>query len=291
MRHTIYLAEACQNTFIIVDCLQSSSLDSEDVDYIHAALLESKRDDALILINSYKMNSSLSIEMRVLGVDKRFADFCGNGSRACAAYLYAHYPQYKQFFIRAKKKNHLLTHHGENEYSTELPPVNFHPDPKFIAKEDAFQKDDEGYFMYFYHKKFYYTDIMEPHLILNERLSLEETYKFGARLNQEKALFPAGINLTVFHYGLSMQHLFAVTFERGIQNLSQSCGSGACCAGAFYLKEKVGQIKVKNPGGLLTIFNYKNGITLKGPSIITGLYQQPVRENIRLDLASSLYIA
>ncbi|TAL64685.1 MAG: hypothetical protein EPN84_02935 [Legionella sp.] len=272
MLNSIYLAEACENTFIIVDCLDETEVSQCVLDELHICLVQTKRDDALILINGQQEQDALSAEMLVFGADKLFGDFCGNGSRACAAYLYATYPQYKRFFIRAQNKHRALTHYGNDDYAIELPSVNFVPNEKFIHQLETFKKESEFYQFQFGGKTFFYSDVIEPHLILNEQLSEEAIEALGIELNLQKELFPLGINLTVFYKNEQDQQLETVTFERGVRRLTKSCGTGACCAAAFYLKGKPGAINVQNPGGLLQIYNKKSSVRLQGPGVVTGTF-------------------
>lgn len=268
MSNPIYLAEACQNTFLIADCINSTFVTDEFLDAIHAHLVESKRDDALLLVNGQSVNGFLITDMVVLGADKQLGDFCGNGARACAAYLYDKYPQYKEFYLRGKKNNLLLTQHDRQNYSVDLPAVNFALNQKFISDEHFFKLHHDFYLYAYQNKIFYYSDMMEPHLILNEALSADEVELLGQELNKDSRMFPMGINLTVYHSKNNI--LDAVTFERGVQRLTRSCGTGACCVAAFYLKGKTGTVRIKNPGGILNIYNQKNGVRLQGPGLVTG---------------------
>lgn len=268
MSNPIYLAEACENTFLIVDCINSTFVNQQFLDDIHACLIESNRDDALILVNGKEEQGCLVTDMLVLGADKQLGDFCGNGSRACAAYLYSIYPQYKEFSIRGKDKNHILTQHDGQNYSIDLPSVNFVLNQKFIGQAQLFELQHDLYIYRYKRKLFYYSDIMEPHLILNEHLTAEEVQHLGHEINQNSSMFPLGINLTVYHS--KKEVIEAITFERGVQRITKSCGTGACCAAAFYLKGKVGKVQIKNPGGILKIYNQKNGVRLEGPGLVTG---------------------
>ncbi|KTD23025.1 hypothetical protein [Legionella londiniensis] len=263
----LYTAEACKNTFIIADCLNLASVDEAHFLTIHQHLVDQQCDDALILKNAVIMDNNLSIEMLVLGVDQSLGEFCGNGARACAAYLHAQYPKL-QFYIKAQGRNYRLRHYGHSVYGVDLPHVNFIPQKKFIAQSDIFQQTGGFYAWRFQDHLLYYADVMEPHLILNERLSVEEVGQLGQMLNQNDALFPKGINLTVFYQQDSCT-LAAVTYERGVQRLTQSCGTGACCAAVFCFQKHQAEIKVQNPGGTLYITNHQTGITLKGLAHIT----------------------
>lgn len=270
MLANMYLGEACQNTFIIADCLNASAINEAMFETIHKNLLWSQRDDALILINKQNEQEKLVVEMLVLGADKTLGDFCGNGSRACAAYLYDKYPEYEQFYIRAAGQKRVLNNEGKGIYSIEMPKVNFDPNPKFVNPSALLLQPNDCFSYTIGNHTLFYTDIIEPHLILNKSLTDSEVERLGRELNCNKDVFPNGINLTVFSETSQQNVVQAVTFERGVQRLTKSCGTGACCTAAFYLAGNEGKIYVLNPGGKLEIKVHKQGVQLRGPAIVTG---------------------
>jgi len=78
--------DGCQNTFIIFDLLAYPHYFTDTfIENAHKALLREERDDALILLPT---TDSDTVIMKVLEPDGSFANFCGNGARVIAAYLY-----------------------------------------------------------------------------------------------------------------------------------------------------------------------------------------------------------
>jgi diaminopimelate epimerase len=267
MNKDYIFAEACKNTFLIFDRLNETSLDEEFIKWAHKTLLEKQRDDALILIDGREKNGDFYAKMLVLGQDGIFGEFCGNGSRSCAAYLYSKYKQYNNFYLVTNQGNRLLTKYENNIYSILLPKVKFDINPKFIIKPDLFKKEKDFYFINFNDKKLYYAEAIEPHLVLKEKISDDELVDLGKLLNARRDIFPLGININTFKE-VEKNILHVTTYERGVQRLTLSCGTGSSCTTAFFLANKIGGVKIITPGGELQITVNKDDFQLKGPATI-----------------------
>lgn len=248
-----YLAEACQNTFVLMDCLETHRIDNLILDSAHQFLKTENRDDALILTQGEFDGNSFYARMVVLGLDGTLGEFCGNGSRACAAYLFKKYPLVENFFLTTTYGIHPLIRYADGGYSIKLPPARFEINEKFIANPSLF-KNKYG---------FDYVEMIEPHLIIQKTLSDEELFSLGRELNRQKDLFPHGININAWHI-LNEGSLHVKTYERGVQRLTRSCGTGSMSCAAFY--QSRGNIHVSTPGGGLLIQMQDDGIVLKGPA-------------------------
>ncbi|MBS0626347.1 MAG: diaminopimelate epimerase [Verrucomicrobia bacterium] len=241
------LAEACQNTFILFDCLEKQKIDEEFLQEAQKLLKKENRDDALILIGAQSDQNSLSAQMLVLGWDGTLAEFCGNGSRCAAAYLFQHYPGYENYFLNS----HRLERHGEKVYSIQLPSPSFELNPRFVSEEPLFGLQ--------------YVETLEPHLVYFGKMGDEELLALGQEINRRKDLFPLGINVNACEV-LGSRELYVKTYERGVQRLTRSCGTGSmACAAAFQSK---GSVHVLTPGGKLEIDLREDGIALKGEALV-----------------------
>lgn len=264
------LAEACKNTFILLDLLEEINPDQNFLDYVHKSLIKEGRDDSLILVNKVIKNGEFYARMIVFGQDKTFGEFCGNGSRACAAYLFAKYKEFDHFNLVTKRGEHKLMKHEKGIYSIEMPPVLFEINPKFIARSDLFQKKGNFYSISLEGKCFYYAEAIEPHLVMPEDVTDQELFELGSKLNNRRDVFPLGINVNSYHE-VEKNSLFVKTYERGVQRLTLSCGTGSSSSTAHYLNGNSGKVKVKTPGGPLEITVQKNSFVLKGPASVEGL--------------------
>ena len=222
------LAEACQNTFVLFDCIDSEP----NWKSAHAALLKENRDDALILTLEKKTPTALYLKMHVLGVDGQFGEFCGNGARSAAAYLFSHYPEFKEFYLVTGRGTFPLFSYGMGIYAVHLPKVQFSED---------------------------HWEILEPHLALEKKLSDRELLDLGRAINQKRSI---NVNAWV---ELQPSVIAVKTYERGVQRLTKSCGTGSCVCASLYLNGK-GSVFVKTPGGLLLIRLQDKHLELIGPA-------------------------
>lgn len=247
------LAEACRNTFILFDCLGVKSLTPDFFCQVPLYLQTEDRDDALILTEGRIKGGILSACMLVMGPDGVLGEFCGNGARACAAYLHWNYPLVRQFFLLTRMGNHPLSHYKDGDYAIGLPHASFKLNKKFVADPVRFRQ--YGFLQY--------VEMMEPHVILESKMSEAELFDLGRKLNGDKQLFPQGINVNAWHV-LEEGVIDVKTYERGVQRLTRSCGTGSAACASFYKAQ--GVVDVHTPGGRLTLRLQRDGIELKGPA-------------------------
>lgn len=237
-----FLAEACQNTFVLFDQIGKTP-NKLFWKKVHTVLLKEQRDDALVLTLCKEEGRSLYVKMHVLGVDGKFGEFCGNGARSVAAYLFESYSKYKEFYIVTKKGVYPLFSLGNGIYSAHLPLVEF--------LESKI-------------KSMTYGEILEPHMALEKSLSDSALHVLGSHLNQKKDLFPDGINVNVWTI-INTNTIVVKTYERGVQRLTKSCGTGSSVCAAHYLQGR-GKVFVKTAGGPLLIRIKEDHLELIGPA-------------------------
>ncbi len=246
-----HLTEACQNAFILFDVLQEKGVDPLFLEKAQGCLKKEGRDDALILINGENQGETFMAQMIVLGLDGKIAEFCGNGARAVAAYLFSHFPGCRKIFLKSHLGMIPLLKQGENRYSVTLPGANFTVNPKFITDPKKLGE-------------YRYVETGEPHLTIEKEMDDETLFHLGKTLNAEKELFPCGINVNAWHV-LKEGHIHVKTYERGVQRLTRSCGTGSMACAAIYRGQD--EIAVTTPGGLLNIRFTKEGIELCGEAL------------------------
>lgn len=246
-----FLTEANQNTFILFDKLEEKCVDTKFLANAQKALERENRDDVLILTNGHLKDSTYCAKMVVLGLDGELGEFCGNGARACGAYLFKKFPGIEKFCLITKYGEHPLQKYGAGIYSIKLPRPSFDIDRKFIADPEYFQRAYQWKFV----------NMIEPHLTLEAKMSDQELFELGTEINSKKDLFPLGINLNVWHRQKD-DTLFVKTYERGVQRLTRSCGTGSLSCASQHLQH--GTVKVSTPGGVLDIILHSDGIELKG---------------------------
>lgn len=95
------------------------------------------------------------------------------------------------------------------------------------------------------------------------------TFSEDSSISEKKGIlidiFPLGINVNAWHI-LKKGSIKVKTYERGVQRLTQSCGTGSMSCASVYATS--GLVSVSTPGGDLKITLEKNGIELQGPAFI-----------------------
>ncbi|MBS3905283.1 MAG: hypothetical protein KGZ39_08160 [Simkania sp.] len=249
-----HLVEGSQNTFVLFDCLNLVQVDDVYLQLAHQRLKQENRDDALILLNGQGEEDSFLAQMLVLGLDGELAEFCGNGALASAAYLFANYPSFKTFALKTNRGVHPLIKRGKTLYSVQLPPASFSWNTKFISNPALLQGHCN------------YAETGEPHLMFEKMIDDDLLLFIGRELNQRKDLFPLGINVNAWHV-LEEGLIFVKTYERGVQRLTQSCGTGSMACAALY--QGKGIVRIVTPGGPLEVTLSDHSIELCGEGLIT----------------------
>lgn len=258
--------EGCGNTFLLYDCLELADY-KVIIPEVHAALLESKRDDALILVKVKESECEFVLSMIVLEPDGSLAEFCGNGARVVASYL-KHRFKYssKSYYLKTSKGLRRLWWEGNNYYvdmgKTTIRGFESH----FLNTLESL-KLGLGLKSY----PFYLTETMEPHLVTFEAITEKELHDLGEYVNRwQRDFFPLGINLN--HAFISDKGLKVITYERGVNRITAACGTGA--TSSAWLAYKTGRIKtnsiiVEMNGGAIELFLQKEGSIMSGPAQVS----------------------
>lgn len=130
-----------------------------------------------------------------------------------------------------------------------------------------------------------------PHCVVPvndlEAYSREKLVEMGRVIRNDLFRFPQGTNVN-FMQITGPGEVNAVTYERGVEDLTESCGTGstACAIVAFRLFGLASPVKVNNPGGINEVFldqdpgGRKCRAGLKGKTLIvaTGEISQEAME-------------
>lgn len=95
-----------------------------------------------------------------------------------------------------------------------------------------------------------------PHVVIEiPRPPHFDQYKDQCRqIRNDLNIFPQGTNVTLVTSADSSGQVEACSFERGVEDFTQACGTGAIAAGLYrHEKYKINKTSVKMPGGLLEI--------------------------------------
>lgn len=209
-------------------------------------------DGLMILETDSEKNSSFF--MRFYNADGSSGAMCGNGGRCIASYAYDLLSLGEKFSFRADDGMH------EAEVSKGQICLK-------MADMDFPVKKDQGYFG---------MSGTTPHLVLDEGSTTLRLEKDAAILREEHN---ANVN---FVHNLNQDTVSARTYERGVENETLACGTGACVIAAVAALDE-GATKIQKtilmPGGKLrvSLLRGDNGYTncvLSGPSkkVYTGYY-------------------
>lgn len=132
---------------------------------------------------------------------------------------------------------------------------------------------------------YYYLEIGVPHVVVlcdeNPMILREDYLEIGAYFDQHHTVFSNGTNVN-FVSKKSSQALEVVTYERGVEAITDSCGTGSC-ASVVIASEKytmTGPVDAYNPGGINRVYYDKSGNTveigLEGMVFYAGKIECPV---------------
>ena len=292
---TGWLAQGNNNTFILFDLIEKPEQYTQHfLQQAHRFLVDTLiRDDVLILMPHHidKANQHLYIKMIVLEPDGSIAAFCGNGARVVAAYLKKHYGHiWQSFSLVSQDGLHALSYLQEGLYGVKMGITQYNPfESQFVSMPSRFRaaQDDIWFLPYVHENKiytFYFTKTVEPHLICFDPMDNKTLIRIGKELNETgRDQFPLGINLNEVKI-VSDQSIEVTTYERGVNRITQSCGTGSTSSVALsFLLKKITQEKcvVLSKDGRLDI--YYDPITkqslMVGPAKIT--------ENVSFDFKNN----
>ncbi len=100
-----------------------------------------------------------------------------------------------------------------------------------------------------------YIDSGAKHFVLRTKIVDDnQLYKIAQSIRYDNYFQPDGLNVNFLNI-ISSNHINVITYEKGIESIMQSCGSGSVAA-AFYAASKQplsSPLNVSNPGGSFTI--------------------------------------
>ncbi|MFW6326883.1 MAG: diaminopimelate epimerase [Bacteroidota bacterium] len=238
------------NDFILIDN-RDFSFDSANVDLIES--LCHRRfgigADGLMLLEP---SETTSFTMRYYNSDGRESTMCGNGGRCIAAFASnLGVVQRGEFFtFEAVDGTHEAVVDGEM-VSLKMVDVS------------GFQEKKNGIFI----------DTGSPHFIkFVDDPDLEDVFNEGKYWRNHSDFSPGGTNVNFVGKPVNGE-IKMRTFERGVENETWSCGTGAVASAiaSFIIERKSKSFVMKVPGGKLTVSfdsteagGFKN-VWLKGP--------------------------
>lgn len=177
--------------------------------------------------------------------DGSTAEMCGNAARCAARYCFESFANSPQGLLKFKTGAGLVEVQSISEKEVRVRM----PEARFLQKLIELKTKSSSV------EKFSLVNTGVPHLVqkihkIEDAPGLKEMAR-EARSHHD--LKPAGANVT-FYAEVSGGRINAVTFERGVEDYTQACGTGAVAAALVYADQKgLSQVEVKMPGGLLKV--------------------------------------
>ncbi|NLK20473.1 MAG: diaminopimelate epimerase [Synergistaceae bacterium] len=232
------------NDFIVLDN-RSGRFSGEDL--ARAAGLYCRRRQSLGADGILVVEASREADyvMRLFNADGSEGEMCGNGARCIAKYAFE-----KGIAGRRQK------------FSTLAGIITAEVDPPFVNLDMGTVRLDEGWFGRtveaageVFEASFIWVGV--PHAVLFPRAELPRERKIliGRELRHNLSLFPEGANVN-FVMPDEDGRIRSVTYERGVEDLTDSCGTGSTASAICHVlkgsvsKEVPVVVDVINPGGI-----------------------------------------
>jgi diaminopimelate epimerase len=126
----------------------------------------------------------------------------------------------------------------------------------------------------------FFCDTGVPHLVLQkEEIKIDDALKTEARnLRNHASFFPRGTNVTYVVLEKETKKIKAVSYERGVEDFTAACGTGAMAAALFNLAErKEVETQVEMPGGtlMMNLSNLQKPLMI-GLAVLLGSYEYEI---------------
>jgi len=206
--------------------------------------------DGLILLES---EAAKDFAMRYFNADGHPGSFCGNGARCITQVAHYAWIAKDEYIFSAADGDHRSRRERDGTVSVLMQPVT-----------TLFSHDDAVF-----------VDTGSPHLVVKvEDLDNTAVEEVGRSIRNSDRYREKGININFVQRTDELGTIRARTYERGVENETYSCGTGAVAGALVFAAECEGeqQIRVQTRGGdLLVRFTKEkasySAIWLSGPAL------------------------
>lgn len=230
------------NDFLVIDNGRKR-IDDETLSRM-ARLLCRRREsvgaDGLLV---FEPSTTASFRMRVFNSDGSEGAMCGNGARCMARYACEQTLAPPKMTFETDGGTVTALVEGRR-VSLTLAPVPL----EGIVIDEPLVVGDEAL-------RYSFLTVGVPHgvVFLNRPLSEREMTFLGSTMRHDRALFPEGANINFVT--VDDEGLFVATYERGVEALTLSCGTGSTASAivACLTGRSGPEATVRNPGGVQEI--------------------------------------
>lgn len=244
------------NDFIAISNM-GLSYSTEDLRHMALSLCRRKESiggDGLLVAEP---SARSDFKMRIFNSDGSEGEMCGNGARCLASFAYENKIAADPSMVFETLSGDVSARVGNGTAQLDLAPVNLHG-----VVTDAVAAVEDFEFAYTF------LTVGVPHaVIFLERRGRndDEFRRLGRAIRNRTDLFPDGSNVDFVFARDAADELFVLTYERGVEDLTLSCGTGSAAAAiAACLSGRSGSsVKVWNPGGLNSVsLDFAPGVAL-----------------------------
>lgn len=279
----LYYIEGTKNTFVLASCLEmrsSEHLALRDLQANHQVL--SHLANELCHLNQHSVDGCIFIfpsekydfKWEFYNSDGSEAKMCGNAARAVTLW-FAKNVSAKDSINFETSDQILKSCMNDNASSYESTTSVWLNRVKYLGEDENHKIYDSGV----------------PHLCLflegkngNSFEDIRSSCRDRAKsLRFPKILDSKGANVTLIWLGEGKSSLSAVSFERGVEDFTEACGTGAMAA-AYFAKDNLNlefPLEVKMPGGMLTVNEDSDKVVLSGPAKVTDKIEVDLLEYIK----------
>lgn len=265
----IFEIDGAQNTFALLSFLNNKefyeknySLITSDkcIKNLSEKAFDHPVDGVIILPPTSEPAIGYDFIWEFFNSDGSRAEMCGNAARAISWWFHENIKAKEDIAFLASKIPIEAKILGKEDVSVQLRSV------KTLGKAET------GHYLYnsgVPHLVVFIPD--NPEIYSEGEIHFEDSKSWqdlARKLRFPKELDEKGANVTLVWPTPQTQKVGAITFERGVENWTMACGTGAMAA-AYYahqLMEFAFPIEVKMPGGDLVVDDTKAGTVLSGPA-------------------------
>lgn len=204
----------CGNDFILIDdrAVSFPANDKELIRRLCNRQLGIGADGIILLQKGKKGDYS----MRIFNSDGSEAEMCGNGLRCLGQFIADLGEKRSTFTVDSMLRQHEIKMLPEGVQTSMGP-------PQFIEKDVPLSIEGRTL-------PTYYLDTGVPHAVLFvDQLEQVDVKRFGAKIRHHEHFAPRGANAN-FVQKINDSKLAVRTFERGVENETQACGTGVTAA-------------------------------------------------------------
>jgi len=204
------------------------------------------------------------LRMKYYNADGSIGAMCGNGLRAATLFSYVSgkIPHNEDVELMADDGAHLVHIQSPEQIKVEI--IEQSPTESRLLPQEKLPENLTVLGFY---------DTGVPHFVLSVERDLDQVdvKKIGKKLRYDSTFSPNGTNVN-FLMPIKDDELQLRTYERGVEDETLSCGTGAVASALAY-SDREEEIKVRTRGGILTVVRSRDKLFLKGGARIAFIGQ------------------